>query len=138
MGSSQGKVKYLLDTHVLDWSQQAITRLTPKVREIIGLAQPGELAVSDVSLSELARHLVSGKIQPNLPIDVWLEAAIANIVVLPVTPAIALRAARLDWDHRDPGDRHIVATAAEHKLPLITIDEKIHALVGVRGLKVIW
>ena len=44
----------------------------------------------------------------------------------------------LDWDHRDPCDRHIVATAAEHKLPLLTIDEEIHHLAGVRGLKVIW
>jgi hypothetical protein len=26
----------------------------------------------------------------------------------------------------------------EHRLPLLTVDEKIHDLVGVRGLKVIW
>ena len=44
----------------------------------------------------------------------------------------------LDWTNRDPCDRHIVATAAEHKLPLLTIDEEIHHLAGVRGLKVIW
>jgi len=55
-----------------------------------------------------------------------------------VTPAIALRAAQLDWSNRDPGDRHIVATAIEHRLPLITIDEKIHALSGIRSLKPIW
>lgn len=138
MGASAQAVKYLLDSHVLDWAQNAVARLSPKAREIVGHAQPGDLAISDVTLSELARHLVSGKIQVNVAPEVWLEAAAAGIVVLPVMPTIALRAARLDWVNRDPGDRHIVATAVEHQLPLLTVDQKIHSLAGVRGLKAVW
>jgi PIN domain nuclease of toxin-antitoxin system len=62
---------------------------------------------------------------------------------LPVTPAIALRAAFLDWNtggkpHRDPADRHIVATAIEHRLPLLTCDRKIHQLIGMPALHTIW
>ncbi len=131
-------MKFLLDSHVVDWARNADHRLSPRVRDILGDALPGDLAISDTTLSELARHLVSRKIQVNLAPDTWLETAAANFIVLPVTPAIALRAASLDWNHRDPCDRHIVATAAEHKLPLLTIDEKIHDLAGVRGLKVVW
>lgn len=131
-------MKYLLDSHVVDWVRNDDSRLSAKARELLEESVRGDLAVSDVTVTELARHLISGKIRPSVPPQEWLEAAIAGLVVLPVTPAIAIRAASLDWNNRDPCDRHIVATAAEHKLPLLTIDEKIHHLAGVRGLKVVW
>ena len=137
MGHDQ-KVKFLLDTHVVDWAQLDEQRLSAKVLAIVRDAKPGDLAISDVTLSELARHLASGKISTRLTPEEWLRAAVAGIEVLPVTQEIALQAAFLKWDHRDPCDRHIVATAAEHRLPLLTIDEKMHDLVGVRGFKAIW
>ncbi len=98
----------------------------------------GELAISDVTLTELARLLAEKTIVTPYTPEEWLTRATGKLVVLPVTREVALRAAFLDWKHRDPCDRHIVATAVEHKLPLLTIDQKIHALVGLRGLKTIW
>ena len=137
MGYDQ-KVKFLLDTHVVDWAQLDEQRLSAKALAIVRNAKPGDLAISDVTLSELARHLASGKISTRLTPEEWLRAAIAGIEVLPVTREIALQAAFFKWEHRDPCDRHIVATAAEYRLPLLTIDEKMHDLIGVRGFKAIW
>lgn len=131
-------MKYLLDSHVVDWARNEDPRLSAKVRAIIAESNLGDLAISDVTLTELARHLANGVIRTTLPPIDWLLSATRGTVVLPVTAEIAVRAASLDWNHRDPCDRHIVATAAEHKLPLLTIDEKIHDLAGVRGLKVVW
>jgi len=76
-------------------------------------------------------------ITPFSPAD-WLTRATHHLVVLPVTRAIALHAAYLDWPHRDPCDRSIVATAAAHRLPLLTIDARMRDLTGVRGFRIIW
>ncbi len=136
-------MRFLLDTHAVNWIQTDEQRLSEKALDIVREARPGDLAVSDVTLSELARHLASGKISTRLTPEEWLRGATAGLDILPVTQEIAIQAAFLDWTvegkpHRDPCDRHIVATAVEHRLPLITIDEKMHALAGVSGLKVIW
>jgi len=136
-------VKYLLDTHVVSWSAQNDPRLSLPARKIVAEATRGELAILDVTLSELARHLATGAISSHLPSARWLEQAAAGLVILPVTPAIALLAATLNWEtqgvpHRDPCDRHIVAAALAHHLPLLTIDAKMHALSGQHGLRVIW
>jgi PIN domain nuclease of toxin-antitoxin system len=50
-----------------------------------------------VTLSELARHLASGKISTRLTPGEWLRGATARLEILPVTQEIAIVAAFLDW-----------------------------------------
>ena len=46
---------------------------------------------------------------------------------IPISAALALAAVDLAWEHRDPADRLIVATAQHLRLPLVTRDGLITA-----------
>lgn len=93
------------------------------------------MALAAISLLEMARKAHDGEIvlAPD-PAD-WLDDLSHRFQVLPVTPQIAWRSVSLDWAHKDPANRLIVATALEHKLTLITHDEEISRWGGV---PVVW
>jgi len=44
------------------------------------------------------------------------------LTILPVTEALWVEGVLLDWDHADPADRIIVATAQLRKVPILTKD----------------
>jgi PIN domain nuclease of toxin-antitoxin system len=48
-----------------------------------------------------------------------------------------MRSSRLAWDHRDPADRMIVATAIERDDVLLTADEAILAYAAAGHLQAI-
>jgi PIN domain nuclease of toxin-antitoxin system len=50
----------------------------------------------------------------------------SRVELLPLVPRVAVDAVRLSWDHPDPADRFIVATARVHDARLVTADERIH------------
>ncbi len=46
-----------------------------------------------------------------------------------LTPEICLAAAKLDWDHRDPFDRLLAATAIHYMVELISADKVFDDLI---------
>ncbi len=76
------------------------------------------------------------RIQLDVAAADWVEEAltIERILPLDLTPQIAVVAADLQWDNRDPADRIIVATAIIHEAPVVTRDRRIHAFPGVRAI----
>ncbi|HXC03005.1 MAG TPA: type II toxin-antitoxin system VapC family toxin [Opitutaceae bacterium] len=132
------KLKYLLDTHAFLWGYTDDTRLSRRCKALLVAASAAELAISDVSLSEIARLLVAGRFQAKISPELLMQGIGRAVTVLSVTPAIALHAAKLDWENQDPIDRHIVSTALAHDVPVMTVDRKIHELAPKIGLRVIW
>jgi PIN domain nuclease of toxin-antitoxin system len=119
----------LLDTHVLLWWLEGGKRLSTKQKRAIARASPDQpLAVSDITLWEIATVYQLGRIKLRMPLAHWLEAAVAPPLVqrVGISPAIAAEVAMLPPTfHRDPADRILVATARVLQASLVTSDERI-------------
>ena len=119
----------LLDTHILIWWLNDVSRLSPEQREVIESAgADSPLLVSDISLWEVATLYDLGRIRLTVPLREWLDKAVAPPLVRRqgISPAIATELAALpDYFHRDPADRILVATARVFGATLLTHDRRI-------------
>lgn len=119
----------LLDTHILIWWLNDVSRLSPEQREVIESAgADSPLLVSDISLWEVATLCDLGRIRLTIPLREWLDKAVAPPLVRRqgISPAIATELAALpDCFHRDPADRILVATARVFGATLLTHDRRI-------------
>lgn len=116
----------LLDTCAWLDAFAAPELLRPSVRKL--LAAQRLVHISAISLLEVARKEAKGELIFDLPLAQWFQLALPPnwVRVLEITPAIAIDATRLPvWDHKDPGDRIVVATARQHGLKVLTSDVKI-------------
>lgn len=120
----------LLDTHILIWwrldSKKLSRSQVARLQDLENRQEP--VAISAITLWEIAMLSMRGRIEIGDPPDVWLEEIEehALIEVLPLTARIAAESVRLGTDfHNDPADQMIVATARLHGLPLMTADERI-------------
>ncbi len=117
----------LLDTHVLIWARDDSKRLSRAAASAIRRARhDGGLAISAISLWEIATLFANGKIQGYGTVEASVRVLIEDVSVRPITPEIAALAAQFPNDYsRDPSDRLIGATARSEGLTLVTRDETI-------------
>jgi len=117
----------LLDTHALFWAVDDSKRLSrPAASAIRRARRQGGLAVSAITVWELASMLGRGRIRRAGTIESSLELLLEDIVVLPITPQICALGAQFPGDYPgDPADRIIGGTALAEGLTLVTHDERI-------------
>lgn len=128
----------LLDTHIVAWLAFDPTQLSAKARAAIDDARgSGEgLAISDITLLELATLASKGRLHLDLSLESFLREVEARFIVLPISGRACVRALDLPAVYpRDPADRIIGATALVEGLSLITADRKIRRS---KALRTIW
>jgi PIN domain nuclease of toxin-antitoxin system len=125
------------DTCVVIWLAGAPSNLSRAANEAIFAArQSGGLAISGITLYELAWLAEHKRLPLATPVEPFLAEVAANFIVLPVTASVGLLAARFPAEYpADPMDRIIGATALDRGVPLITRDRAIRES---NALNVIW
>lgn len=120
----------LIDTHILAWSLVDPDVIPPKARAI--LESGAMVYVPPCSLHEIALKVRKGAWDAMAPHAGRLDAlcAVQGFHPAPYTFRMGILAGSLDWEHRDPFDRMIAATAIEMGIPLISIDPAFDDLKG--------
>ena len=118
----------LIDTHVLAWSLVAPSLLGAGARA--ALVGGAAVHVPPCAFHEIALKVRKGRWDAMAPHVDRLDtlAASQGFRVALYTARMAVRAGSLAWDHADPFDRMIAATALEMGVPLISIDAAFDAL----------
>jgi PIN domain nuclease of toxin-antitoxin system len=128
----------LVDTHVVLWLALEPARISKKATAAIEQTRErGQgLAISDITLLEIATAEGKGRITLNCSLETFLSEIEARFVVLPITSKVCVRAMALPAAYpEDPADRIIAATAMVEGVALVTADEAIRRS---RSLPTIW
>jgi PIN domain nuclease of toxin-antitoxin system len=128
-------MRYLLDTHIWLWMLREPHKLSSLVHQT--LYEPSnERYLSPISIWEVTVLLEKKRITTHEDFAVWFARTSEDVELIE---------AALNWEiahdmryilpnHKDPADRFLAATAVANDLTLVTADQK---LIGVPGLKVL-
>jgi PIN domain nuclease of toxin-antitoxin system len=128
----------LLDTHVVVWLAFDQKQISRKARNAIDDARKHAdgLAISDITLLELATLANTGRIRLDISLESFLQEVEARFIVLPITGRACARITGLPAGYpKDPADRIIGATALVEGISLLTADREIRRS---RTVQTIW
>ncbi|MCO6458706.1 MAG: type II toxin-antitoxin system VapC family toxin [Pirellulaceae bacterium] len=118
-------MKFLVDAHTLLWSQDDTTRLSAVATTT--LTDPAhDRLVSIATVWEIWIKVAIGKLGLSKPFRVWMDTAITDLAatVLPITLDHVERQTQLEFHHRDPFDRLLIAQSLAEDIPLISSDAR--------------
>ena len=127
----------LVDTHVVVWLAFDQDQISAKAKGAIDDARKNAdgLAISDITLLELATLASKGRIRLDISLESFLQEVESRFIVLPISGRACARAVSLPATYpKDPADRIIGATALVEGLSLLTADREIRRSRAVRTI----
>ena len=126
----------LLDTHVLVWLTAEPEKLSKQASSAIRRAnRTGGLAISAITLWELAWLVTNGRLQVTGTVEAYLDEVSSRVAIRPITTKVAALANQFPADYSsDPCDRLIGATALAEGMVLVTKDARIRDCKQLRTL----
>ena len=117
----------VLDTSALIFWTLDRARLSEAAAQAI--SSTDRIALSSISIWEIGIKVKRERLFIPVSIQEFTDKleTIDRVDILPVDVPTWIKNIELDWDHRDPADRTIVATASLHACPLVTSDSAIRA-----------
>jgi|ERR1700730_10470682 PIN domain nuclease of toxin-antitoxin system len=128
-------MKYLLDTHIWIWSVSLPERISTRVDGV--LTDPdNELWLSPVSVWELTLLCRKKRFRVDPDISTWVEKSRSDLQLIeaPLTTEVALAIPSISFQHADPADHFLAATAKVFDLTLVTADDHLLKLPDIRVL----
>jgi PIN domain nuclease of toxin-antitoxin system len=128
-------VKLLLDTHIWLWALLEPERLAPAVAEALE-DEGNELWLSPISAWELIVLVERGRVILDRPPARWISDVSSAVPLRDavLTRQVAIESRVVQLPHEDPADRFIAATAIVYDLTLVTADDRLLGVDGVRTL----
>lgn len=120
----------LLDTNVWAWTLLESSRLSSAARLANDNASIRYL--SPVSLYEITQKVRLGnwpEIAPHVP-NLIVLAKVQGLDIATLDAEMCAIAGSLDWAHRDPFDRMLVATALHYAIPIVSADAIFDGVVN--------
>lgn len=122
----------LLDTCVFAWMLLGRGHVGSLVARTAIDNSEDDLFVSSATFYEIAQKVRLGKWDEMAPYAEGLisHSNLASSQILVADGPICLQAGQMAWDHRDPFDRLIAATALRHRLPIVSADRQFDGVVA--------
>jgi PIN domain nuclease of toxin-antitoxin system len=123
-----GSMKIVLDTCALIWWSLDPDKLSQQAKEVCNQMENEKNGlVPSTSVWEIAIKIKNKKLDLGVDIDEYVNTLkkLDVIRIIPIDENIWLESVKLEWEHRDPVDRVVVAVAKINQAAIITADKKI-------------
>ena len=123
----------LLDTHIWFWYLVGSSKLPPRIKSSLD-SSPDPFWLSPISVWELSMLARRGRIEMKSYCRSWVTMAFSKLPVkeAPINVEVSLKSQEIQFDHKDPADHFLAATALVYDLMLVTVDRR---LIGLKWLQ---